>query len=568
MNLLKDYSLFWAELGLTLLGVVGLLISPTFLSRTLRPLCKLGIRISRAPKAVWVVALCSPLALRLLAWPISKFPAPSVQDEFSFLLMADTFASGRLTNPTHPMWIHFETMHVLQQPTYASMYPVMQGLFLAAGQLIAHAPWLGVWFSVALMCAAIYWALKGWMPSAWALAGAVLAAVRLGMFSYWMNSRYGGAPAAIGGALVFGALPRVCRYRRVGDSLLLAIGMVILANSRPYEGFFFCLPVAFLLMVWLFGAQKVPRWFGLRPRGGLPFRSAFVHAIIPIALVLTLAGGAMAYYFWRVTGDPLKMPYVAAAEQYGITPLFVWGKLRPEHHYNNDVFRYFYTKWNVMRPSEAGRFARYWVFYVGPALTVPLLLILLSWRDRKMRFFLAVGVFTSLALGIEWWGYPHYAAPMTVGLYALILQGLRRWRAITARMPAESRWHGSAFLVPAVVVVMIAVRFAMPALSIAPAPTWPSVWAAGGYGEGGRCSVENFLQRQAGKHLVLVRYIEHMNPESIQDEWVYNRANIDESKIVWARELDEEHNRKLLEYFKDRKLWLCNSKDRQLIPLN
>jgi hypothetical protein len=123
-------------------------------------------------------------------------------------------------------------------------------------------------------------------------------------------------------------------------------------------------------------------------------------------------------------------------------------------------------------------------------------------------------------------------------------------------------------LVPAVVILMIVVRFVMPVLSIPPKPTWPSVWAAGGYGASGRRAVESFLGTQPGKHLVLIRYIDHMNQESIQEEWVYNRENIDDSKIVWARELEEEHNRKLLEHFKDRKLWLCNSKDRKLIPLN
>src|SRR5712691_7872157 len=188
MNLLKDYSLLWAELGVLLLAFTSVLLAPGLLAFALQPLWRIGVRIGGCRKVAWAVAFAVPLMLRLLAWPIAKFPAPTVQDEFSFLLMADTFASGRLTNPTHPMWIHFETMHVLQRPTYASMYPVMQGLFLALGQVIAHAPWLGVWLSVVLMCGAIYWALRAWMPPVWSLAGTTLAAVRIGMFSYWMNS--------------------------------------------------------------------------------------------------------------------------------------------------------------------------------------------------------------------------------------------------------------------------------------------------------------------------------------------------------------------------------------------
>jgi len=567
MNLLKNYSLLWAELGALTLGLVALGFTPGLLASAVRPLWRIGIRISGCAKISWAVALALPLALRLLAWPIAKVPAPSVMDEFSYLLMGDTFASGRLTNPTHPMWIHFETMHVLQHPTYASPYPVMQGLFLALGQVIAHSPWLGVWLSVVLMCGTFYWALRAWMPAVWSLAGAAMAAVRIGMFSYWINSYYGGAPAAMGGALVLGALPRVLRTHRTRDALLLATGMIVLANSRPYEGFFYCLPVALLLLAWRLGRYDFCRWFGFNPTPKTDLGSIFKRVFVPIVLVLVVAGIGMMYYFWRVTGSPVKMPYVAYEEQYSITPLFVWQKLRAAPLYNNDALRYFYTAWAPKKSSEQGRFVRYWCFYVGPVLTLPLLMSGVAWRDRKMRFFLALCFFVILALAIEWWSNPHYAAPMTAALYAVMLQGMRHLRAV-ARSMASFRWRDLVSLIPAVIIVMVGVRFAMPVLSIAPTPTWPSIWAAGGNGVSGRLPLQDFLRSQPGKHLVLVRDIGDLNDLSIQDEWVYNRASIDQSRIVWARALDDEHNGKLMEYFKGRKGWVCSTNDRPLVPAN
>src|SRR5271166_3429645 len=230
-------SLRLIEGSLMVIAVVTAFCLPTLGSRYLsRVEQAFGKLARRQGLAVAVVGLTA-FTLRLAMLPLCPIPGPFVPDDFSFLLAGNTFALGRLTNPTPAMWLHFESIQLTMQPTYMSMYFPAQGLILAAGKVLFGHPWFGLLCINALMCAALCWMLQAWLPPSWALLGGVLVVLRIGLFSYWINTYSGGGCiAALGGALILGALPRLTRTARPRYGVLLATGIAILVLCRPYEG--------------------------------------------------------------------------------------------------------------------------------------------------------------------------------------------------------------------------------------------------------------------------------------------------------------------------------------------
>ena len=516
-----------------------------------RPRWLAWILASSVRSVLFVVAVA--LVARALLLPIVGIPKPRINDEYSYLLMADTFSHYRLTNPTPLSWQHFETFHVNLTPTYHSKYPVAQGLALAFGQILFHQPWIGVYLSTALLCGAICWALQAFMAPGWALLGGLLAAFRIALFSYWMNSYWGGSVAALGGALALGAVVRLfeahrTERNRVFLASLFAVSLLILATSRPYEGFAFSLP-----LVVYFGYKTVRAW-----TAGTTTLRATVVPFVVIGLVGIIL---MGYYNKKTTGNPALMPYVLNERTYASLPLFIGQKV-PEVTSRDPVFaKYYVVEANEHEYQktktisgliglEGQRFADDWFFYVGPSLSFPVLLGFFSGLvQSRLRLAVYVTITTGAAVATCVFSQAHYFSPATVAVYVFAVEGLRYlW---------QQGKNGERAFVVAVCLTVVATSLSRQTGSAAINSTFafPDT----------RTLVSQQLESKPGKQLVLVSYdFERHYPG---DELVHNGADFNSQTILWARSKGTDNDRGLCQAYPGRSFWSLKTDD-VIVSLN
>ena len=355
-----------------------------------------GRRLAERTGWCMLVLAALPIVLRLALLPHHPVPTPRICDEFSYLLLADTLAHFRLANPTHPMHAFFEALFVQQEPRYASIYPLGQGIVLALGRMIFGHPWAGVALSVGALCALCYWMLRAWTTPGWALTGGLLAVFTFGPLNLWMNGYWGGAVSAVAGCLVFGALPRLRDSGRTRDAVWLGLGLGLQLLSRPFEFLFLAASVL------VFGRQ-------IRRR----LAAVAMLALLPAAGLMLLQNKA-------VTGSWTTLPYVLSRYQYGMPTTFTFQPNPTPHRPLNQEQRVDYELQSDIHgrdPETPARYLRrladrvrfYRFFFLAP-LYVALPAFLLRLRDARLARVLLCLLIFSLGANFYPYFYPHYIA--------------------------------------------------------------------------------------------------------------------------------------------------------------
>jgi hypothetical protein len=314
----------------------------------------------------------------------------------------------------------------------------------------------------------------------------------------------------LGGALLFGSVFRFPQRLLLCHTLMFGLGIIILGNSRPFEGAIACCTAIPIIIV------EVRQWI-LNQQG----KQLFCKFILPLSLILIFLVSWVLFYNYNLTGDIFKLPH---------------------NHWMivTEDFVESYNYWGSPDLLVSSEILELWSFFIGPILSISILGLLSFIKDKNIVFSLGILIIVTSISVIQSHAWPHYIAPISCLIFILIIQG---FKFIYSFQRKGISW-GKYFII-----AIAAVYFMKSALSLSikiyngPRQDWAHT----------RSEIIQCLKRHEPKDLIIVRYDTDHN---VHREWVYNRADIDHAEVVWARELSPTQDKDLLAYFSDRQVWL------------
>ena len=523
----------------------------TVLSRQLAGLfASVLLWLDRLGRRTWVVSLGLALivvALQVASAFIRPLPQPNIHDEYSALLEADTLAHGRLTNQPHRLWEHFEAVHILVQPSYTGKYPLGAPAFLALGQRVFGHPFWGVVIGTALAVAASAWAIRAWTSPAFSIIGGLQCLLACGTGHYWARSYYGGGSVLlVGSMLVIGGYRRLVAWKKPSAVWPLGIGVALLLLTRPFEG-------GVLIFASLLGIA-----WDCRDRSARIFHAHRTGPAVAALFIACVAFQALANR--AATGSAFRMAYMEHSRQYDRAPAFwfmrpdLGPKREGEVRYQHDGWElqgYFEFARKPLLGKLRERLQEIRMSIPWPKTAMAIAFTLTSpWLLTSATFLCSAIAASSAALFSETWYFPHYGAPLIACL--LVAQIYVQW--LLARSKLGLARLGRIAAVTLALTPFASRTFLRTTTALFTNPGFHYVGTnIGDFFETSRRQlITRKLEALPGWHVVIVR----RSPKRSNYEWVYNSANIDQQKIIWAQDLGPAKNQSLFDYYNGRQFWL------------
>jgi hypothetical protein len=317
---------------------------------------------------------------------------------------------------------------------------------------------------------------------------------------------------------------------------------------------------------------------------------------MPGVLLGSLAVAGMCYQFYRVTGNPFKMPYSVHHAQYYPTPLFIFQPINRAATKGNARIRQVYDRFtsppvleNVLKqgwlPNTIYLSPVYGFIYLLFALPLflfsPLLAIILYVslpmvirRSRWMLLIAASILFTFVCMSFAvWWDQYHYMAPLTSCFVLLLVEGCRQFYGSSKKL-RDRKLVALCFAgltVGSIIFLQLSYheRFKIKKDFSADRqlvfdrishnkPVEIQIPTCAAYF---KYEFEHMVANLPDKYIAIVKYDKNYD---FHDEVVFNKADIQNAKLIWAHDLGEEKNRSLVQYYTGRKVLRIAIRDSQI----